>query len=74
MLETQKEEANENLKAESVQRLGGDTYALAFKANNWRCMQAMGINKDETFKALQSAIMVFFIQLSMISFVAYVII
>jgi len=38
MLETQKEEANENLKAESVQRLGGDTYALAFKANNWRCM------------------------------------
>ena len=61
------------MKAEDKLGLGNDTYAMAFKAFNWRVMRDLDMDQDEVHNAYHAAMFVFGIQLLMIIFVGSVV-
>ena len=61
------------LDAESKLSLGGDAYALAFKAFNLGVIKELNMNMDEVHNAFHAAMFVFGFQLLMIIFVGTVI-
>jgi hypothetical protein len=61
------------LKKEKNLGLGADTYAMAFKAFNWKVMKELDMDIDEVHNTYHAAMFVFGLQLLMILFIgAYV--
>ena len=56
--------------ADSVLGLGGDTYAMAFKAFNWQVIRQLDLNINEVHNSFHAAMFVFGIQCLMIFFIA----
>ena len=53
--------------------VGGDTYAMAFKAFNWRVMKHLKMDMVEVHDAFHAAMFVFGFQVLMITFIGYII-
>ena len=49
-----------------------DTYSNALKALNYYSITDMNLEQQDVFRSLRSALIVFFIQMTMIFFVVYV--
>ena len=54
-------------------KLGGDTYAMAFSALHWDSSRQMNLSQNEVYNAYHSSCIVSFIQLLMLTVVAFVI-
>ena len=61
------------IESEKKLNLGGDTYAMAFKAFNWKVMRELDLEMDEVHNAYHAAMFVFGIQVLMIYFVGTII-
>lgn len=53
--------------------LGGDTYAMAFKAFNWQVMRELDLDMNEVHNAYHAAMFVFGFQLLMVLFIGSII-
>ena len=65
--------AKQAIESESSLSLGGDTYAMAFKAFNWNVMKELQLRPDEVQASYMGVLFVFGIQVFMIMFVLSVI-
>jgi len=63
----------EVLDADSKLGLGGDTYAMAFKAFNYKVMEQLDMDMEEVHNAFHAAMFVFCFQILMIYFVGSII-
>ena len=61
------------VKAEEKLGLGGDTYAMAFKAFNWEVMRELDMDMEEVHNAYHAAMFVFGFQCCMILFIGTII-
>lgn len=59
--------------AEKKLGLGGDTYAMAFKAFNWQVMRELDLDMNEVHNAYHAAMFVFGFQILMIVFIGSII-
>jgi type IV secretory pathway component VirB8 len=53
--------------------LDQDTYTMAFKALNWESQRQMDLNENEVHEAFQAAVFVFFIQMTLIVILWFII-
>ena len=64
---------HEVVQAEEKLGLGNDTYAMAFKAFNWKVIDELDMDQKEVHNAYQAAMFVFGIQMLMLIFVGSVV-
>ena len=60
---------DEVIKSDDKLGLGNDTYAMAFKAFNWRVIEELDLDQTDVHNAYHASMFVFGIQLLMITFV-----
>ena len=63
----------EVVQAEEKLGLGGDTYAMAFKAFNWNVIKQLDLDMDEVHNSFHAAMFVFSFQVLMILFIGTII-
>lgn len=63
----------EVIKKDETLGLGGDTYAMAFKAFNWQVIKELDLNMDEVHNSYHAAMFVFGFQCLMIFFIGTII-
>ena len=68
-LEKARKHLNEIVNSDKKLGLGGDTYAMAFKAFNWQVIRELDLNINEVHNAFHAAMFVFGIQCLMIFFI-----
>lgn len=64
---------DEVVKSEAKLGLGGDTYAMAFRAFNWNTMRELDLDQADVHNAYHAAMFVFGFQLLMIFFIGTII-
>jgi|Transcript_18645 hypothetical protein len=51
-----------------------DTYSMAFKALHYKSMKQQELNPDEVHSAFQAALCVFFIQMTLVTMLIYIVV